>query len=176
MDIEPPNPLLEDWSGAFGVPPFDGIKPEHFRPAFDRAIAEHESEIESIAAGAEEPSFDNTIAALERSGRVLGRVSDVFHALAARIPTRLAGDRARNVAAARRASQPALLNEKCSVGWRSCSLAATAWTFAEQARVLERYHIAFRRAGAHLEAQTKEAVQQISECWPRSAPPSARTS
>ncbi len=64
MDIRSSNPLLETWSGAFGVPPFGRLAPEHFRPAFDRAIAEHESEIETIAAGAEEPSFDNTIAAL----------------------------------------------------------------------------------------------------------------
>ncbi len=65
-----------------GVPPFDRIKPEHFRPAYARALAEHEAEIAAIAADAAPPSFDNTIAALELSGRALERVENVFHILA----------------------------------------------------------------------------------------------
>src|SRR5919197_6633667 len=75
------NPLFENWSAAFGVPPFSRILPGHFEPAFSRAFAEHEAEIDAIAGEASEPSFDNTIAALERSGESLSRVSDVFYAL-----------------------------------------------------------------------------------------------
>src|SRR5438552_3692950 len=76
------NPFFEEWSGAFGVPPFSRIEPDHFRPAFDPALAEHEAEVDAIAGAAPAASFENTIAALERSGKLLSRVADVFYALA----------------------------------------------------------------------------------------------
>ncbi len=60
------NPLLEHWRGPFGVPPFDRIAPEHFMPAFDRAFAEHDSEIAAIAGDPSAPTFQNTIEAMER--------------------------------------------------------------------------------------------------------------
>ena len=58
--------------------PSQTIRPEHFRPAFELAMADHLAEIEAIAAAPQAPSFDNTIAALERSGRALDRVNAVF--------------------------------------------------------------------------------------------------
>src|SRR5450830_2172729 len=76
------NPLLTDWTGPFGLPPLPAIKPEHFRPAFERAMAAHRTEIDAIAADPATPSFDNTIEALERSGHDLDRVSNVFFVLA----------------------------------------------------------------------------------------------
>src|SRR5579871_1633310 len=83
---EPPsggteNPLLQEWTGPHGAPPFARIAPEHFAPAFERAFASHAAEVAGIAANPAPPTFDNTIAALELSGRLLARVSDVFHAL-----------------------------------------------------------------------------------------------
>src|SRR5215471_16445947 len=72
-----PNPLLETWTTPHEAPPFAAIRPEHFRPAFDRAMAEHIAEIEAIASRPDAPDFGNTIAALERSGRALQRVSSV---------------------------------------------------------------------------------------------------
>ena len=75
------NPLLEEWTTEFGVPPFDKIKAEHFAPAFDVAIAEHKAEIEAIVADEAEPSFENTIVAMERSGALLNRVSTIFFVL-----------------------------------------------------------------------------------------------
>ena len=67
------NPLLEAWTSRFETPPFGAIRPEHFRPAFDHAMADHIAEIEAIAACPDAPSFANTIVALERSGRALDR-------------------------------------------------------------------------------------------------------
>src|SRR5271156_5503706 len=75
------NPFFEDWTTPDQVAPFDRIAPEHFRPAYDRALAEHEAEIAAITANPAPPTFDNTIAALELSGRALDRVGDVFHVL-----------------------------------------------------------------------------------------------
>src|SRR5262245_28720173 len=76
------NPLLGRWTSPDEAPPFPAIRPAHFRPAFDHAMADHMAEIEAIATCPEAPSFANTIVALERSGRALDRVSAVFHALA----------------------------------------------------------------------------------------------
>src|SRR5215471_4192017 len=76
------NPFFEAWDTPFGAPPFDRIKPEHFRPAYDRAIAEHAAEIAAIAGDRAVPSFANTIVALEDSGRLLSKAEAVFHNLA----------------------------------------------------------------------------------------------
>src|SRR5437016_5619123 len=75
------NPFFATWTTPFGVPPFGRMKPEHFEPAFARAFAEHEAEVAKIAADPSPPSFENTIVALENSGRALQRVDDVFHQL-----------------------------------------------------------------------------------------------
>ena len=77
----PENPFFSAWNTPDGAPPFSRIEPEHFRQAYECALAEHETEISAIAADPTPPSFDNTIAALEMSGRSLMRVGNVFHVL-----------------------------------------------------------------------------------------------
>src|SRR5580704_17831756 len=77
----PGTPLLAEWSTPDEQPPFDRIRPDHFRDAYARALADHEAEIAAITADPAPPSFANTIAALELAGRTLSRVGDVFHLL-----------------------------------------------------------------------------------------------
>ena len=72
------NPLLETWSTPFGVPPFDKIKTEHFKPAVEAGIRLHEAQIDSIVKNTETPSFGNVIEALDRSGEVLNNAYTVF--------------------------------------------------------------------------------------------------
>src|SRR5262249_1544310 len=73
------NPLLAPWTGAHGgVPPFDKVKVEQFKPALETAMAEQLAEIDKIAADPAPPNFENTLAALERSGRTLDRVTTIF--------------------------------------------------------------------------------------------------
>lgn len=72
------NPLLKEWNTPYGVPPFEEIKAEHYLPAFNKAIELHNKEISQIVASKAEPDFDNTILALDRSGRLLKRVNLVF--------------------------------------------------------------------------------------------------
>lgn len=73
------NPLLAPWSGPYGgVPPFDRVRVEHFRPALEIAMNEALAEVERIANDPSQPTFENTLAALERSGRTLDRVQTVF--------------------------------------------------------------------------------------------------
>jgi peptidyl-dipeptidase Dcp len=75
------NPLLTAWTAPFGLPPFGEIRPEHFRPAFDAAMAAHRAEVEAIAANPEAPTFANTVAALGMSGERLASVQAVFGTL-----------------------------------------------------------------------------------------------
>ena len=73
------NPLLEKWTGPYqGVPAFDKYKVEQFEPALEAAMAENLAEIEKIAKDPAAPTFENTIAALERSGRTLARVHSIY--------------------------------------------------------------------------------------------------
>ena len=72
------NPLLPESTLPFHLPPFDKIKNEHFRPAFTTALAEHLQEVEKIADDPAPPTFENTLVALEKSGRTLERVQNVF--------------------------------------------------------------------------------------------------
>src|SRR5437016_10093210 len=77
------NPLLKPWQAPFETPPFTEIAPEHFLPAFEQAFADHAAEIAAIEHDPSTPDFANTITALERSGRLLTKVSSVFYDLVA---------------------------------------------------------------------------------------------
>lgn len=72
------NPLLLEFNTPFEVPPFEQIKNEHFKPAFDTAFKRHVAEIEAIVNNNEKPSFQNTIEALDYAGQLLNRVSAIF--------------------------------------------------------------------------------------------------
>ncbi|MBO0750605.1 MAG: peptidase M3, partial [Bradyrhizobiaceae bacterium] len=160
-----PNPLLEVWATPHETPPFAAIRPEHFRGAFERTMAEHAAEIEAIAATAAAPGFANTIAALERSGQALTRVSQVFHALtgAHTSPDLMAIEREMSPLLAAHYNRiylhdglyariKALFDERTSLPLSP-----------EQRRVLERYETVFRRAGAGLPAAAKRRVAAIGE-------------
>ena len=159
------NPFFSDWTTPDGVPPFDRIRPEHFREAHARAIKEHEAEIAAVAADTAPPTFDNTIAALERSGRALTRVSNVFHVLAGAHSNDelLALEREFSPQVARHwntiRTNGALFRRIDALTRAADDLALTG----EQRRVLERYHITFRRAGAGLDGKAKERLAEIIE-------------
>jgi peptidyl-dipeptidase Dcp len=75
----PDNPLLQSWTGPYGgVPPFDRVRVEHFKPALETSMAENLAEIDRIASNPEAPTFENTIAQMERSGRTLDRVATAY--------------------------------------------------------------------------------------------------
>ena len=72
------NPFFAEYGTPFEIPVFDKIKTEHYRPAFARGIAEKQAEIKAIADSKDAPTFANTIVALEKSGKLLTKVSGVF--------------------------------------------------------------------------------------------------
>ena len=72
------NPLLTESTAPFGAPQFDKIRNEHYLPAFEAGIAEAKAEIDAIVANQEEPTFENTIEAMEYAGQTLDRVAGIF--------------------------------------------------------------------------------------------------
>jgi peptidyl-dipeptidase Dcp len=165
-DLSPAaNPFFADWTGAFRVPPFGYIKPEHFGPAFDRAFADHDAEIAAIAGSAETSSFGNTVVAMEQSGRPLARVNQVFGVLTGAHTNDALQEIEREVSPREaRHWNGILLNEPLfkridDLYRRRDQLGLNA----EQARVLERYHLMFTRAGAALDADAKKRLAEISE-------------
>jgi peptidyl-dipeptidase Dcp len=159
------NPLLADFTGPFGLPAFSAIAPEDFRPAFDKALAEHRAEIETIAGQTVAPTFANTIEALERSGRALEKVSNVFFVLAGANTSDALEAVERDVAPLlARHSNALYLN--APLFKRIADLYARRAMLglnAEQARVLDRYHTRFVRAGAALEKQAQDRLAAINE-------------
>ena len=159
------NPLLTDWTGPFGLPPLGAIKPEHFRPAFDRALATHRAEIDAISANPEAASFDNTIESLEKSGHDLDRVSNVFFVLAG-------ADTGDAIEAVEREISPLLARHSNALYLDRALYARIAALYgrrdslglnAEQARVLDRYHTRFVRAGAALDKPAQDRLAAINE-------------
>ena len=75
------NPFLRESSAPFGAPEFDKIKNEHYLPAFEAGIAEAKAEIDAIVANQEEPTFENTIEAMEYAGETLNGVASIFYNL-----------------------------------------------------------------------------------------------
>jgi peptidyl-dipeptidase Dcp len=159
------NPFFEEWTGPFGAPPFERIAPAHFGPAFDRAFAAHDCEIAAIAADPAAPSFDNTIAALELSGRLLGRVTDVFRALAGAHTNPALLEIERDIAPRRARHWDGILHNGPLFGRIDALHRARdrLGLTAEQQRVLERYHLDFTRAGAALAAPAKARLAAINE-------------
>jgi peptidyl-dipeptidase Dcp len=159
------NPLLAEWTTPFGLPPFAAIGPEHYRPAFDAALAAQRAEVAAIAGDPASPGFDNTIAALERSGRILKRVGAVFF--------NLAGSHTNDaLQAIERDMAPVLARHRNAIFMNEAlfervdALHRARETLAltpEQARVLDRYHTIFVRAGVRLAPQAKQRLASITE-------------
>ena len=159
------NPLLGAWTGAFGLPPFAALKPEHFPPAFQQALARQRAEVDAIAANPAAPDFDNTVAAMELGGELLNRVSSVFFVLAGADTSDALQEVERDISPLlARHSNEIYLSEPLfrrfdGLHRRRESLGLTV----EQKRVLDRYHTHFVRAGAALAADKKQRLAAIGE-------------
>ncbi len=159
------NPLLKEWKTPFETPPFSEIAPEHFRPAFDAALAEHDAEIATIAESSEAPSFGNTVDALELAGETLRRVASVFFGLCGANTNDALEATERDIAPIlAKHSSAIFLNEPLfrridALKQKKADLGLTK----EQARVLERLHLAFVRQGAALSPDKKERLAEITE-------------
>src|SRR5437763_1632797 len=160
----PANPLLKPWTTPFETPPFAEIRPEHFLPAFARAFADHSAEIAAITHDPALPDFANTITALERSGKLLAKVSAVFYDLvsAHSNPEILAIDKEVSLRMARHWN-PIMMNAvlfgRIAMLHDNC---ATLGLTGEQMRLLERTYTRFHRAGAGLDEPAKKRRAEIN--------------
>ena len=161
----PINPLLVPWQTPFETPPFSEIAPEHFIPAFEQAFADHSAEIAAITHDPSTPDFANTITALERSGKLLNKVSAVFYDLvsAHSNPAILEIDKEISLRMARHWS-PIMMNAVLfgRIAMLHDNRASLTLT-PEQMRLLERTYIRFHRAGAGLSEDAKKRMAEINE-------------
>ncbi len=160
------NPLLPRWTGPYGgVPPFDQVKVEHFEAALEAAMAEQLAEIDTIAANPVPPTFDNTIAALERCGRTLDRVDRVYSVFSSTLRSPAFRDVERDMepklAQFRdRIVQNERLFERISAVYESRE--RSALTPEQQRLAWLKYHD-FARSGARLDARAKKRLCEINQ-------------
>ncbi len=160
------NPLLPRWTGPYGgVPPFDQVKVEHFEAALEAAMAEQLAEIDTIAANPAPPTFDNTIAALERCGRTLDRVDRVYSVFSSTLRSPAFRDVERDMepklAQFRdRIVQNERLFERISAVYESRE--RSALTPEQQRLAWLKYHD-FARSGARLDARAKKRLCEINQ-------------
>jgi peptidyl-dipeptidase Dcp len=159
-----PDPFRET-DLPFKIPDFANIKTEDYRPAVQRAFAEHRAEIGAIARERSDPTFDNTIAALERSGSALRRVEAVFWNL-------VGTDADEGLQAIERDMAPATARHYLEISTNQPLFARIARLYdtrealglnPEQQRVLERTYKNFVRAGAKLDAASQKRLTEIIE-------------
>ena len=158
------NPFFTESPLPYQLPPFDRVDDAHYRPAFERGMADQIAEIEAITGAPDPPSFENTIVGLERSGRLLDRVASTFFSLAS-ADTNDAINTIRNEMAPRLAAHTdrilldgdlfarveALYDERAELDLND-----------ESRRLIAEYYVDFVRAGARLSDAEKERMQAIN--------------
>jgi peptidyl-dipeptidase Dcp len=162
--VPPSNPLLARWAGpAGGVPPFDQVRVADFKPALEAAMAENLAEVEKIARNPAAPDFENTIVALERSGRTFHRVSAIYGVWSSTMSTE-------DFQAVERDMQPRLAAFSDKIHQNAPLFARIAAVYAGreqltpvQQRLCWFYHTNFVRAGAKLDSPAKRQVGEINE-------------
>jgi peptidyl-dipeptidase Dcp len=159
------NPLLQSWDAPDALPPFDRVRAEHFVPAFQSALAAHDAEIAAIANNADAPTFDNTIAALDKAGRALSRIELLFWNLTS-------SETSEALRAVELAMSPRLAAHHNATLLNGALFAridvlhrrrSDLGLSAEQAKLLDRVHLDFTLAGARLAPEAKARLCEIVE-------------
>lgn len=158
------NPLRAEWTGPYGVPPFAEIKTEHFKPAILKGILEARAEVQAIIDNPEEPTFENTILAYERTGQSLAKVMGVFGNLSST-------DTNPEIQALEAEIYPMLSTERDAVTFNPKMFARVQAVYDQKdrlgldeqdARLLELTHRNFVRAGAGLSPEVQAEVAKIN--------------
>ena len=160
-----PNPLAAPSTLPYQAPRFDQIKDSDYQPAFEQGMKQQIAEIAAIAANPAPPTFDNTIAAMEKSGRMLDRVNNTFFGVV-QANTNPALDKVQTVEAPRLAAHEdaIYLNPKLFARVKALyDSRASLKLDAEAAQVLKLYYRQFIHAGANLSDKDKTRLQQINK-------------
>eukprot|EP01034_Spumella_vulgaris_P021931 gene21931-28011_t len=159
------NPLLSTWTDNLGLPPFNLIKPAHFEPAFEIAMKQNIKELQDIANNVEPATFDNTIAAFDRSGSLHTKIYNCFDNLCGsngvpelqEVELKMAGPLAAHNSQVY--TLPGLFAKIDAVHENRKSLGLTS----EQVRLVERFHLDFVRAGAKFDSAAQKRYAAITE-------------
>ena len=157
------NPLLGTWNTPYGLPPFDLVTAAHFSPAFDVALKAHRTEIDSLAAMRDAPTFANTLIPFDKSGRPLARVRELFFNLTSaetspdlqKVELELAPKLSEHNSAIY--MNAALFARIDAVHEKASELGLSQ----EQQRLLDRVHLDFVRAGAKLAPAAKARYAKV---------------
>lgn len=159
------NPLLQTWDTPYQIPPFDKISDDDYMPAVEKAVSALRGEIEEITSNPEEPTFENTIVALETAGKELSRVIGVFSNITGT-------DTNDNLKALQVKIYPMLTREGDAISLNQKLFERVAAVYKnrdalkldqQDARLLELTHLDFVRAGAALDEKTKARLKSINE-------------
>ena len=160
-----PNPFFEEWTTPYGVPPFERIQTYHYAPAFERAMSLHLEEIDAIASNSEEPTFENTVAAMDRAGEMLSTVANVFSMIcAAETNDELMALESEFMPQLTAHNDAILMNERLFERVKAVYESRLSKDLeADQIRLTEKIYDRFVRSGALLDAEQKARLAQINE-------------
>ncbi|MDT3697291.1 MAG: M3 family metallopeptidase [Ignavibacterium sp.] len=159
------NPFFTEYTTPFQTPPFDKIKNEHYLPAFYEGIKIKRAEIDAIINNPDKPTFENTIAAIEKSGKLLKKVSSVFFNISGSNGDNETQKIAETITPElSKLNNDIFLNEKLfqrikSINDEKDKLNLTA----EQLKVLDNYYSDFVRNGIGLDEEKKSRLKKINE-------------
>ena len=159
------NPLLQPWNTPYGMVPFGEFSADDFVPAFAVALSSHRDELNAIAQNPAAPTFENTLVAFDRAGRLLNRIKLAFDNLAASETSPALQLAEREMAAPLAAHgnwiymHQALFNRIDTLFQKRQSLGVNS----EQLRLLERVHTDFVRAGAKLKPDAQKRYGELIE-------------
>lgn len=161
------NPFLTEFETPYGTPDFNRIKVEHYEPAFLKGIEQQNQEIKAIVENPEEPTFENTIVALDNSEEILARVSGVFFALTeADTNDELMALEGKIAPMLSEHSDNIFLNQdlyKRVAAVHAQEEAGKITLTTEQHYLLDKYYKEFIRSGAGLDAQKQERLREINK-------------
>jgi peptidyl-dipeptidase Dcp len=159
------NPFFKSWDTPFQTPPFNLIKAEHYLPAFEAGIREQKAEVDAIVNNTEEPTFDNTVGALERSGELLTKVGYIFYGLNSTVTND-------EMQAINQKVSPMLAKHNDDINLNGKLFERVKFLFGERDRlnltseqkmVLMNHYLDFIRGGVNLSAEGKEKFRKINE-------------
>jgi peptidyl-dipeptidase Dcp len=164
-DATPANPLLAPSPLPYGLPPFAGITLEDCREALLAGMAEQRAEVAAIVGSAEPPTFENTVVALERSGRLLVRAGSVFGNLGSSLSTPRLREIERELAPLEAAHRDALRLDPQLFARIDAVHAARhdAGLDEEAVRLVERYHLDFVLSGARLDEAGRARLTELNQ-------------
>ncbi len=159
------NPLLSKWDTPFGVPPFEQIKPEHYMPAFEEAVAQHNAEIEAIIQCDQAPSFASVILPYDNSGQLLSEIMNIYSMISS-------AETNEQLQAIEEEIYPRLSSHMGAIELNAELFAKIKAVYdnrlneeldAEQLRLTEKIYTSFVRGGALLEGTAKERLQSVND-------------